>query len=149
MSPGVPLLFRKYSHSVGSAHVKEFADVVLRAPPRLPTPQNSACRKSAYFERSPQLSSQPRTNFWAFGPFRRIMSRYDAVRPRGRRGTIMSVKKFRNVEELNQPIWRQAGDPQLFRAMSNIWAFAQRTNPRKFPPGVRKFRSIAEMKRGR
>jgi len=61
----------------------------------------------------------------------------------------MPVKKFRNVEELNQPIWRRAGDPQLFRAISSIWAFARHTNPRKFLPGVRKFRSIAEMSRGK
>jgi hypothetical protein len=61
----------------------------------------------------------------------------------------MSVKKFRNVEERNQPIWRRAGDPQLFRAISSIWAFARSTNPRKFLPGVRKYRSIAEMNRGK
>jgi len=61
----------------------------------------------------------------------------------------MPIKKFRNVEELNQPIWRQPGDPQLYRAISSIWAFARRTNLRKFLPGVRKFRSIAEMSRGK
>jgi hypothetical protein len=60
----------------------------------------------------------------------------------------MPVRKFRTVEELNQPIWRRAADPQLFRAISNIWAFGRRANPRKFPPGVRKYRSIAEMNRG-
>jgi hypothetical protein len=59
----------------------------------------------------------------------------------------MPVKKFRTAEELNQPIWRRTGDPQLFRAMASIWAFARRTNPLKFPPGVRKYRSIAEMSR--
>jgi len=61
----------------------------------------------------------------------------------------MPVKKFRNVEALNQPLWRQPGDPQLFRAISRIWAFARRTSPRKFLPGVRKFRSIADMSRGK
>ena len=61
----------------------------------------------------------------------------------------MPVKKFHTVEELNQPIWRQAGDPQLFRAISSIWAFARRTNPRKFVPGVRKYRSVAEMSRSK
>lgn len=61
----------------------------------------------------------------------------------------MPVKKFRTVEELNQPIWRRPGAPELFRAMSSIWAFAQRTNPRKFPPGVRKYRSIDEMSRAK
>ena len=60
----------------------------------------------------------------------------------------MPVKKFRTVEELNQPVWRRAGDPQLFRAISSIWALARRTNPQKFQPGVKKFRSIAEMMAG-
>jgi hypothetical protein len=27
-----------------------------------------------------------------------------------------------------------------------VWAFGRRARPRAFPPGVRKFRSIAEMK---
>ena len=58
----------------------------------------------------------------------------------------MPVRKFRNVEELNQPIWRQAGDPALFRAIASVWAFARSTRPITLPPGVRKFRSIAEMK---
>ena len=61
----------------------------------------------------------------------------------------MPVKKFRSVEELNQPVWRRPGDPQLFRAIASIWAFARRTNPKKFAPGVRKYRSIAEMNRNK
>jgi len=60
----------------------------------------------------------------------------------------MPVRKFRNVEELNQPIWRRPGDPALFRAIAAVWAFARSTRPRRFPPGVRKFRSIEEMKGG-
>ncbi len=57
----------------------------------------------------------------------------------------MPVRKFRSVEEMNQPIWRQAGDPQLYRAMAGVWEVARRTNPRRFPPGVHKFRSIDEV----
>jgi hypothetical protein len=58
----------------------------------------------------------------------------------------MPVKKFRSVEELNQPLWRLAGDPALFRAIAAVWNFGQRTRSRPVPPGVRKFRSISEMK---
>jgi hypothetical protein len=58
----------------------------------------------------------------------------------------MPIRKFRSVEELNQPIWRRRGDPTLFRAIASVWAFARSTRPRDFPRGVRKFRSIAEMK---
>lgn len=58
----------------------------------------------------------------------------------------MPVRKFRNVEELNKPIWRSAGDPDLFRAIASVWVFARTVRPMTLQPGVRKFRSIAEMK---
>ena len=61
----------------------------------------------------------------------------------------MPVKKFRNVGELNQLVWRRAGDPALFRAMAAVWAFGRSTRRRTLPPGVRMFRSIAGMKDGR
>jgi hypothetical protein len=58
----------------------------------------------------------------------------------------MPVRKFRTVEELNQPIWRRPGDPALIRAIHGLWEFARRTHPRTFTPGVHRFRSISEMK---
>ncbi len=58
----------------------------------------------------------------------------------------MPVKKFRSVEEMNTPIWRRAGDPALSRAIASVWEFGRRTSQRRFTPGVRKFRSVAEMK---
>jgi hypothetical protein len=58
----------------------------------------------------------------------------------------MPVRKFRSVEEMNTPVWRRAGDPALFRAIASVWAFGRRTRPRAFSPGVRKFRSIEDMK---
>ena len=58
----------------------------------------------------------------------------------------MPVKKFRNVEELNQPVWRPPGDPELFRAIASIWAFGLSARRKKVFSGVRKFRSIEEMK---
>ena len=61
----------------------------------------------------------------------------------------MPIRKFRSVEEMNQPNWRHAGDPQLYRAMAVVWDLARRTNPRRFPPGVHKYRSIEEMSRAR
>ena len=61
----------------------------------------------------------------------------------------MPVRKFRSVEEMNQPIWRRAGDPQLYRAMAGVWEVARRTNPRRFQLGVQKYRSIDDMSRAR
>jgi hypothetical protein len=61
----------------------------------------------------------------------------------------MPVRKFRSIEEMNrnQPVWREPGDPMLYRAISFVWEAAAQTNPRHFPPGVHKFRSIDEMNR--
>jgi hypothetical protein len=61
----------------------------------------------------------------------------------------MPVKKFRTVEELNQPVWRPPGDPALIRAIAAVWAFGRKVNPPKSRPGVRRFRSIVEMKRSK
>ena len=61
----------------------------------------------------------------------------------------MPIRKFRSVEEMNQPPWREPGDPMLYRAIAAVWAFARRTNPRRFPPGVHKYRTIEDMDRAR
>ena len=58
----------------------------------------------------------------------------------------MPVRKFRSVEEMNRLVWRPAGDPPLARAIASVWAFGRRLRRRTFPPGVRRFRSIADMK---
>ena len=61
----------------------------------------------------------------------------------------MPVKKFRSIADMNTPTWRTAGDPALARAIASVWAFGRRVRPRAFLPGVRKFRSVAEMKASR
>jgi hypothetical protein len=59
----------------------------------------------------------------------------------------MPIRKFRSIEEMsrNQSLWRQPGDPELYRAMALVWTIARQTNPRHFRPGVYKFRSIEAM----
>ncbi|OFW12120.1 MAG: hypothetical protein A3H96_03765 [Acidobacteria bacterium RIFCSPLOWO2_02_FULL_67_36] len=59
----------------------------------------------------------------------------------------MPVRKFRSVEEMSQPIWRQPGDPALYRTMAALWETGTRTSRRRYPPGVHKHRSVAEMHR--
>jgi hypothetical protein len=56
----------------------------------------------------------------------------------------MPVRKFRDVSEMEGNTWREPGDPQLFRSMRAVWAFAARTLRPRFPPGVYKHRSIEE-----
>jgi hypothetical protein len=57
----------------------------------------------------------------------------------------MPVRKFRSVEEMNQPVWRLPGDPQLYRAIREIWTFGQRSSRKRYRPGVHRFHSIEEM----
>jgi len=57
----------------------------------------------------------------------------------------MPVRKFRSVEEMNGPTWRQPGDPELYRTIKRLWDLGRQVNPRRFPPGVHRYRSIQEM----
>ena len=57
----------------------------------------------------------------------------------------MPLRRFRSVEEMNEPVWREPGDPELYRAIRAVWERGLRTHPRRFTPGLRKFRSIEEM----
>lgn len=60
----------------------------------------------------------------------------------------MPFKKFRDVSEIPD-IWHEPGSPELFRAIKNVWEFAELTVQPRFPPGVYKFRSIEEMKKNK
>ena len=59
----------------------------------------------------------------------------------------MPVRKFHSVEEMNLPRWRVPGDPNLMRAMAELWEIARRTSRRSYPPGVHKHTSIEDMQR--
>ena len=57
----------------------------------------------------------------------------------------MPFRKFRSVEEMKAPHWREPGDPDLIRVLAALWDFGQRTSTRRYPPGVYKHASIEEM----
>ena len=61
----------------------------------------------------------------------------------------MPVRRFRSVEEMNQPRWRKPGDPELYAAIAALWRLGARTGQRRFPPGVHKHRSISDKLLGR
>lgn len=61
--------------------------------------------------------------------------------------TTMPIRKFRSIEEMDGHTWRKPGDPELYRAIAFTWELARRTNPRRFPPGVHRYRSIDELNR--
>ena len=60
----------------------------------------------------------------------------------------MPVRKFRSADEMNKLVWRSGGQiRRLLIAIASVWAFGRRLRRPTFPPGVRKFRSIADMKK--
>ena len=38
----------------------------------------------------------------------------------------MPVRKFRTIEEMNVPHWRDVGDPDLMRAIADLWLMQDR-----------------------
>ena len=59
----------------------------------------------------------------------------------------MPIRKFRSVEDMKTPRWREPGDPELLRVMATLWEIGRRTRTRCYPPGVHKHASIDEMQR--
>jgi len=56
----------------------------------------------------------------------------------------MPIRKFRHVGEMEDTLWYERGDPNLFAAIARVWDFAERTCQPRFPPGVYKHRSFAD-----
>lgn len=59
----------------------------------------------------------------------------------------MAVRRFKSVEEMEEHLWRPPGDPALLAAIAAVWDFAERTVPRRFPPGVYRHGSIEAAQR--
>jgi len=57
----------------------------------------------------------------------------------------MPVRRFRSAQAMNQPRWREPGEPELLRAIEAVWSFGRRTFARRFPPGVYKHASIESL----
>ena len=57
----------------------------------------------------------------------------------------MPVRRFRSVADMEQPLWRRPGDPELYRAIAALWRTGQRTTGPRFPPGVYRHRSVREL----
>lgn len=57
----------------------------------------------------------------------------------------MPVRRFRSVEEMNRPQWQEPGSPQLARTIATLWTAGLRLHGRRFPPGVYRYRSVAEL----
>ncbi len=61
----------------------------------------------------------------------------------------MPVRRFRDLQEMEDSLWHEPGTPELLHAIAGVWSFAERTCPKRFPPGVYRHRSIEEEQRQR
>lgn len=61
----------------------------------------------------------------------------------------MPVRRFRGVEAMEDALWREPGDAELWQVICRVWRFAAATCPLRFPPGVYRHRSIEEAQRQR
>ena len=59
----------------------------------------------------------------------------------------MPIQKFRSIADMPDPPRRKPGDASLYRSIAAVLEFGLRANPRRFLPGVYRFRSIEEMSR--
>jgi hypothetical protein len=55
----------------------------------------------------------------------------------------MPLRKYRSVEGMPEAAFREAGDASNLRIACELSATASRLAPRRFPPGVHRYRSIA------
>jgi len=58
----------------------------------------------------------------------------------------MPVRKFRSIAEMDKAqneLWCEPGE-ECFRRIARLWKRSAQINPRKFPKGVFKYRSIEE-----
>ncbi len=59
----------------------------------------------------------------------------------------MPIKKFRSVEEMDgarRDLWCDKPDEACFRRIARLWKRSAQINPRKFPKGVIKYRTLEE-----
>jgi len=61
----------------------------------------------------------------------------------------MPLRKYRSVEEMPPPAWREPLDPKNLRLAGDLSALAARLRPRRFPPGLHRYRSVTEAARRR
>lgn len=57
----------------------------------------------------------------------------------------MPVRRLRSLQEAEDALVLNPDDPRLWEIVSSLWALSDRLFPRRFPPGLRKHRSMEEL----
>ncbi len=61
----------------------------------------------------------------------------------------MPVYKYKSFEEAERALWNFHPDAAYYKKVAELWNFANKLRPIKYPRGVFKFRTIAEANRQR
>jgi len=54
----------------------------------------------------------------------------------------MPIRRFRSAAEMEDTVWLDRDDPRLWPTIVSVWDLSARLCPVRFPPGLRKHRSI-------
>ncbi len=61
----------------------------------------------------------------------------------------MPVYKYKSFKEAEKALWNFNPDEAYYKRVADLWEFADKLNPIKYPRGVFKFRNIQEANKHR
>jgi len=61
----------------------------------------------------------------------------------------MPLYKFKTFEEAERALWNFHPDEAYYKRVADLWDFASKLNPIKYPAGIFKFKTIEEANRHR
>lgn len=56
----------------------------------------------------------------------------------------MPIYKYKSFEEAEKALWNIKPDANYFERVSELWEFADKLNPIKYPQGIFKFKTIEQ-----
>ncbi len=61
----------------------------------------------------------------------------------------MPVYKYKTFEDAEKALWCFNPDKEYFKRVAELWNFANKLNPVKYPKGIFKFKTLEEANRHR
>ena len=61
----------------------------------------------------------------------------------------MPVYKYKTFKEADYALWNFHPDEAYYKQVADLWDFADKLNPIRYPPGIFKFKTIEEANRHR
>ena len=61
----------------------------------------------------------------------------------------MPVQKFKTFQEAKEALWSDTIDAAYLKRMADLWARSDRLHPKRFRPGVYKYKTLEEAEAAR